>query len=269
MGACLSQQPLTRGSSRRSCLRYSQARTRLSLGVRSQIGIMEIPSKKVYEVLNSSGVKQIYHTNSVITSCQFLRRGALLSRGTIARSGLYQTAQKSDETDKKLGIWFDVFADSDDIHHRATRANAYGPVLFVLDIELIAKAYTGKVWVTKLNPTKWNAKTHKQRWFVSEKDLEDNFVKGRFDHMIVFRHCGGELPIKKYLKKIILDDPRLVSKPSNIDYYSMAYGALQLSMTDGQISAPILKRECQNGCTCQAEYSADPKRSKEMYVPKI
>lgn len=230
---------------------------------------MEIPSKKVYEVLNSKGVDQIYHANSVITSCQFLRRGALLSRGTIARSGLYQTPQKSDETDKKLGIWFDVFADSDDIHHRAKRANAYGSVLFVLDVEVIAKAYTGKVWVTKLNPTKWNGKTHEKRWFVSENDLEDNFAKGRFDHMIVFRHCGGELPIKKYLKKILLDDPCLVSKPSKIDFYSMAYGALQLSMTEGQISAPIWKRQCPKGCTCQAEYSANLERSKEMYVPKI
>lgn len=234
-----------------------------------QIGAMEIPSRKVYEILKSKGVDHIYHANSVITSCQFLRRGALLSRGTIARSGLYQSAQKSDETDKKLGIWFDVFADSDDIHYRAKRANAYGSVLFVLDVELIAKAYTGKVWVTKLNPTKWNGKPHKERWFVSQKDLEDNFVRGRFDHMIVFRHCGGELPIKKHLKKIIVDDPRLASKPSKIDYYSMAYGALQLSMTEGQISAPIVKRKCPNGCTCQVEYSANLDRSKEMYAPKI
>jgi len=230
---------------------------------------VEIPSKTVHEVLKNNGIDEIFHANSVITSCQFLRKGALLSRGTIARCGLYQTAQKSDQTDQKSGIWFDVFADSDDIHHRAKRANVYGSVLFVLDVELIAKAYTGKIWVTKLNPTKWNGKTHEERWFVSAKDLEDNFVKGRFDHMIVFRHCGGELSIQKYLKKVIVDDPRLVSKPSKIDYYSMAYGALQLSMTEGQVCAPIVKRKCPKGCTCQVEYSDNLERTKEMYVPKI
>lgn len=230
---------------------------------------VEIPSKTVYEVLKHNGVDEIFHANSVITSCQFLCKGALLSRGTVARSGLYQTAQKSDQTDQKFGIWFDVFADSDDIHHRAKKANVYGSVLFVLDVELIARAYTGKVWVTKFNPTKWNDKTQEERWFVSAKDLEDNFVKGRFDQMIIFRHCGGELPIQKYLKKLILDDPCLASKSSKIDYYSMAYGALQLSMTQGQVNAPIIKRRCPKGCICQAEYSGNPKRTKEMYVPTI
>lgn len=230
---------------------------------------MEIPSKTVYEVLKDKGIDEIFHANSVITSCQFLRTGALLSRGTIARDGLYQTAQTSDLDDQRFGIWFDVFADSDDIHHRAKNVNLYGPVLFVLDVELIARAYTGKVWITKLNPTKWSGKTHEERWFISAKDLEDNFVKGRFDQMIVFRHCGGELPIQKYLKKVIMDDPRLVSKAQKVDYYSAAYGALQLSMTEGPVSVPIVRRECQKGCTCQAEYSDNPEHTKEMYAPKI
>ena len=229
---------------------------------------MEISSKRVYEVLRSKGVDCIYHANSVITSCQFLRKGALLSRGTVERSGLYQTKQMSDDADKNLGIWFDVFADSVDIHARAKKANVYGPVLFVLDVELISKAYTGKVWVTKLNPTKWYAKKHEERWFVSPIDLEETFVTGRFDQMIVFRHCGGELPITKYLKKIILDDPNLVTA-SKIDYYSMAYGALKLAMTEGDISIPVSKRKCPRNCTCHDEYENDLERSKTMYVPRI
>ena len=206
----------------------------------------------------------------MITSCQFLRRGALLSRGTVERTGLYQTVQKSDQADKMKGIWFDVFTDSVDIHNRAKRTNAYGPVLFVLDAKLIERAYTGKVWVTKLNPTKWDGKSHQARWFSSTKDLDANFRKGCFDQMIVFRHCGGELPIKRYLEKIILDDPDLITgAPSKIDYYSMAYGALKVSMTEGGISASIKKRKCPRGCVCETEYSNDIERSRLMYVPKI
>jgi hypothetical protein len=231
---------------------------------------MELSSKKVCEILKNKGVERIHHANSVITSCQFLRRGALLSRGTVKRSGLYQTVQRSDETDLKKGIWFDVFADSVDIHHRARRANVYGPVLFVLDVGVIARANTGNVWVTKLNPSKWYGKNHEERWFTSARDLETNFKKGCFDHMIVFRHCGGELPIRSHLKKIILDDPNLETESlSKIDYYSMAFGALRLSMTDGGIKAPIAKRKCPQRCTCGGEYLRNIKRSMVMYFPKI
>jgi hypothetical protein len=119
---------------------------------------MEIPSKDVFDVLAEKGVDSIHHVNNVMTACQFLRTGSLLSRGTALRRGLYQTPQTSDPLDKSFGIWFDVFTDSVDIHNRASRANVYGPVLFVFDAALIKRTYTGRVWVTKLNPTKSIAK---------------------------------------------------------------------------------------------------------------
>lgn len=230
---------------------------------------MDIESKKVYETLVAKGVENIHHANSVITACQFLRKGSLMSRGTVDRNKLFQTKQASDDIDKKSGIWFDVFADSVDIHDRAKRANAYGPVTFILDVKIIEEAHTGRVWVTKLNPTKWEGKSREERWFLSAEDLEAKFVKGRFDQTIVFRHCGGELPFKNYLKEIILDDPMLETKEDEVEYYSMAYGALRLSMTEGRIDVPIRKRICPEKCTCVAEYQSNRARSEEMYSPKI
>ena len=41
---------------------------------------MDIPSKHVYDALDGVGVTHIYHVNSVITACQFLRRGALTNK---------------------------------------------------------------------------------------------------------------------------------------------------------------------------------------------
>lgn len=224
-------------------------------------------SKKVYEILKNKGVASIYHANTVITSCQFLRNRSLLSRGTINRKGMYQTPQISDKNDRKFGIWFDVFTDSVDIHQRAKRANLYGPVLFVLDSELIKKTYTGKIWVTKLNPIKWLGRRYKERWFTSAEDLEENFVLGDFNQMIVFRHCGGELPFKDYLLEIILDNPKLES--NHIDYYSMAYGALKLAMTEGRIDVRIKKRKCPIKCTCLDEYKTNISNTKQMFIPKI
>src|SRR6266850_1062076 len=96
---------------------------------------MDLPSKKVIETLEEKGLTEIHHANSVLTSTQFLRHRGLLSRGTIKRRGLFQTPQNSDEIDQKYSLWFDVFADSVDIHDRAQTANFYGPVLFVLGLK--------------------------------------------------------------------------------------------------------------------------------------
>src|SRR3989304_10061841 len=148
---------------------------------------MEIASKRVFEILQEKGVDTICHANSVLTACQFLRSGSLMSRGTVYRKGLYQTPQKSDRIDRKYGIWFDVFTDSVDIHNRARQANCYGPVLFVIDSELIKKTYTGRVWVTKLNPTKWKGNEHRERWFEYDSGHSIDFARGNFDQMIVFR----------------------------------------------------------------------------------
>ncbi len=227
---------------------------------------MQIPSKTVYQVLADNGITEIHHANSVLTACQFLRAGALLSRGSVERAGMFQTMQSSDVIDKKWSVWFDVFTDSVDIHNRARRENVYGPALFVLDSAIIKEAYTGGVWVTKQNPTKWDGTKHEERWFTSAKDLRKNFVKGRFDQMVVFRHSGGELPFDDYLKEIVLDDPEVKSR-GQLDLHSMAKGALLLARTEGGKNVKIRKRKCRGGCNCVANYKADKNRVLEMFLP--
>jgi hypothetical protein len=191
-----------------------------------------------------------------------------MSRGTVERLGIKQTPQDSDTLDKKYSIWFDIFTDSVDIHDRANRHNAYGPVLFEIDAKIIDKTYTGRVWVTKLNPTKWAGKPDNQRWFQNKKDLEDNFVKGTFDQMILFRHCGGELPLKNYLKRILLDEPGLANTES-VNFYDMAVGALRLAMSDGGLDIPIVKRDCSRRCSCKSYYSSHTEFVYGMFDPKI
>lgn len=231
---------------------------------------MDIPSSHVFDVLSSEGVgvSTLHHANSVATACQFIRSQSLLSRGSVDRLGLTQTPQKTDDVDRRYSIWFDVFLDSVDIHKRANRANAYGPVLFVFDVNIINKNGTGRIWVTKCNPTKWAGKPDEDRWFQSKDDLSQHFVKGRFDQMIVLRHCGGELPFGKYLKEIILDDPD-VRTDEGVDLYSQAIGALRLAMQDAGISVPIKRRQCRNDCACQDYWREEEQRLFTMFDPKI
>lgn len=229
---------------------------------------MDIPSAHVFEVLSEKGVTELHHANSVATACQFIRSKSLLSRGSVDRLGLTQTPQKTDDADRRYSIWFDVFLDSVDIHRRASRANAYGPVLFVFDINIINKNGTGRIWVTKCNPTKWSRKADEERWFQGKDDLSENFVKGRFDQMIVLRHCGGELPFGKHLKEIILDDPDAKTE-DEVDLYSQAVGALRLAMQDAGISVPIKRRKCSEECACQAYWGENDERISTMFDPKI
>lgn len=96
-----------------------------------------------------------------------------------------------------------------DIHRSLDRSNEYGPVAFVVDAKVLEEPLTGGVWVTKTNPYHWNDEHH---WFSSVSKWESEFRppwsrNGWWKHMLVLRHCGGELPFRSHLKRLILDDP--------------------------------------------------------------
>ena len=228
---------------------------------------MDIPSAHVYQTLVDKGVTELHHANSVATACQFLKHRALMSRGNVERLGLTQSRQASDDLDRRYSIWFDVFLDSVDIHDRARRANVYGPVLFVFDLKLIDANQTGRIWVTKRNPTKWADRPAKERWFQGKDDLEENFVRGEFDQMLLLRHCGGAMPFGGYLKKIILDEPALDWSEGKTDVHSVAVGALRLAMQDAKIHVPVERRSCRIGCACKEYWGANDDRLQMMFDP--
>lgn len=226
---------------------------------------MDLPSKKVFDILLDKGVEKLYHANSVLTSCHFLRDGYLSSRGTVASYGVPQTSQSSDSADRKFSVWFDVFVDSVDIHKRASSRNHYGPVLFILDVKKLRKEHTGRIWVTRRNPIYWSGLSADERWFQNADDLKSTFDVNKFEEMIVFRHCGGRLPIKAALESVVLDDPKIGT--SKTDFFSFAKGALRLAMTEGSFSVPIDRRDCGPSCGCADEYTKDVKRVAEMFSP--
>ncbi|QJB34929.1 hypothetical protein HF324_27795 [Chitinophaga oryzae] len=225
-----------------------------------------LPSKHVYEELKALHVTELHHANSVATSCLFLREKSLLSRGTVERSGLKQTPQKSDSQDRVYSIWYDVFMDTVDIHNRASRYNEYGPVTFVFDVDLIPKTNTGKIWVTKCNPMYWAGKSEGNRWFQNKHELSEEFIKGDFGQMLVFRHCGGELPFGRFLTRIVLDDPKLRNE-DGVDLYSMAYGGLRAAMSESGLNIPIERRDCSLRCKCRKGYKDDENRTYQMFDP--
>lgn len=225
---------------------------------------MRLRSSAVAKILKENRVTRLYHANSVLTACEFLRAGALLSRGFVEDNGLLQTPQESDETDKEFNVWHDVFVDSVDIHDRINGKNHYGPVLFVFDVALTTTATNLRV--TQSNPIHWYGAGKSDRWFRSIAELKAGFIKGEFGQMIVFRNLAGRVRFRQYLKEIVLDDPKYIG-PGKRDLYSLAYGALVAAKTFGRVTVPIRRRVCTTRCACVSQYQNKPDLRTQMFWP--
>lgn len=212
----------------------------------------------VFRVLKGIGVQNLHHANTVSTSCTFLEHGALLSRGCVERHGLSQTAQASDEIDKKFGIWDRVFVDHVDIHFRGGRVkgpNQYGPVLFVLDLNVLLGLPAGSdVLVAKMNPIHWrNGQVDSDRWFLTPEELARNINYGDFEKMIVIQSADGRVKFPSTQISIALDDSKRMFS-SGQDAYANAAERLRRSAKAGGIEVVIDKHACKPDCKCIQKY---------------
>jgi len=216
--------------------------------------------KDVYRILKKIGADHVHHANSVMTSCTFLEQGGLLSRGYVEDRKLKQTEQSSDKIDKEFGIWHTVFVDHVDIHARGGRRkgpNQYGPVLFVIDIDVLLSLPSGSdVLVAKKNPIYWKKEEpDADKWFESLAELEQSIHFGDFDKMLMIKTPSGKLDFPKHRAEIRLDDPgKALSSGENA--YDHAVKRLMQSAACGKVEVNIGKRECQPGCICLKKYAA-------------
>lgn len=215
---------------------------------------MELDSTSVHRVLVDKGIDSLHHANTLQTSCLFLQRGRLLSRGSAEEMGLIQTPQRSDDLDKRYAIWHDVFLDSVDIHERASRRNLYGPVLFRFELEVLLDAQIRSIWITRKNPTDWRDHDKREdRYFSSVDEFAQRYSKGDFGSMFMLRHNGGSLKLSPYLKDIVLDAPDI--SDDDVELYSHSVGALRLSAWQGGLrNLAIVRRKCLRFCKCTSEY---------------
>lgn len=213
---------------------------------------------EVYEILNQKGIKHLFHANSVMTSASLLKLNGIASRKFVEESGLPQTNQYTDLSDKALGVWGDIFLDTVDIHKRASRSNHYGPVLFALNSEILKSADIALI--TKSNPSKWNLHTpNGQRYFSTYDELKEGWCIGNFDHMLILRSQHGLVQFGKYLEHIMIDDPVSFDSPSN--------EFIQANDTISKLTnMPVIRRHCPQWCKCKTTYM-DSQLLLKMYSP--
>ena len=205
---------------------------------------------EVKEILIRKGVNHLYHANSVLTSLTYLHNGGLISRETVEKFSLPQTPQSSDETDKDLGIYNDIFFDSVDIHERKGDVNHYGPITFVYNINVLNELGNYDICVTKDNPVRWECSTPIcDRYFQNQYELDDRFVRGTFSQHITIREISVPLDFK-HLEKIIIDNPK-----TNYDMLTNAIAAMQEAIDINNIETVIEVRNCLTDCNCDCTYA--------------
>lgn len=211
---------------------------------------------EVYKILKANGVNHLHHANSLLTSISLLKLQGLASRELVEASGLPQTLQYTDSSDKALGVWGDIFLDTIDIHKRASRNNQYGPVLFFVKSEILKSV--GTVLITKSNPSKWNIHTpNEERYFTTLEELKQGLVIGEFGQMLTLKTPSGLLKFDDHLEYILVDDPA-PNDDTNKDFKSA------ISAISNLTSKPIHRRECPTWCKCIANY-ADTQLRLKMY----
>jgi hypothetical protein len=214
---------------------------------------------EVHEILISRGVRHLHHANSVKTSLSQLRLGGLASRGLVERARLPQTGQYTDDVDREYGIWNDVFVDTVDIHQRGSDRNKYGPVLFLMNVDVLrALPISAQVLVTRLNPSKWvKDQPDAERYFLTKEELNQGLSVGDFNQMIVIRTTEGIVPFTRYLEEIILDEPRLTSGTG--PEFDTAAGAISTAIAALGLQVPLRRRTCAF-CKCIGSYALKPTR---------
>lgn len=206
--------------------------------------------KIIKEFLLSKGIEHLYHANSVVTALTYINNGGLMSRSFVENAGLLQTPQKTDKSDKILGVYGDIFFDSVDLHLRMNDINYYGSVLFVYSVELLDDISSYDVLITKSNPIHWDeAISNNEKYFSSLYELKATFQKGNFNQHITIRHINEPISFNR-LSEIILDYPGDDKKA----YFDTAKNEIESALKKNNIHIPIKSRVCHENCKCRDKY---------------
>jgi hypothetical protein len=217
---------------------------------------MRLDNEELYNFVIGKEILALYHANTVSTSITYFQNGGLLSRGAVENLGLYQTHQSSDDIDKVLGVWDDLFIDTTDLHSFFKRENHYGPILFELDRELI-KDKSFEIWITKNNPIYWNKDTPtEERYFQNIDELKElwNTIP-RQRKMIIIRNNSTPV-LFNYVRRIIVDDPKvsITEKEQKTHLFNTVQRKIKEIITDtSPLNGKFTTRTC-DYCYCTSNY---------------
>jgi hypothetical protein len=215
---------------------------------------MRLDNEGLFNFFQSKDIQVLYHANTTQTSITYINQGGLLSRGAVENLGLNQTKQGSDEADKILNVWNDVFLDSTDLHSFFGRQNYYGPILFEFDVSLVRNP-DYEIWITKDNPIYWLTDTPlDERYFQNIEELNTKWEKFRRQKMMITIRNNKSPILFESIRRVVVDDPRVLVDDSTVHLFNETTKIIKENITDDHILKGKFKtRECVN-CWCRNNY---------------
>lgn len=215
---------------------------------------MKLDNEELFNFFQSKDIQVLYHANTIQTSITYLNKNGLLSRGTVENLELNQTKQSSDEADKILNVWNDIFLDSTDLHTFFGRQNYYGPVLFEFDVSLVRNPQY-EIWITKNNPIYWNTDTTlEERYFQNVSELNNDWHKYSRQKMMITIRNNSQPILFESIRRVVVDDPRVTITEGNIHLFNETVKIIKDNVPEGHILKGKFKtREC-NNCWCRDNY---------------
>lgn len=138
-----------------------------------------LDKKQFFSHLSQRGFTHLFHANSVETGLSFFSVNSLASREFVEKAGLPQSKQFTDQSDKKFGIWNDLFLNFHDHHRRFNRPNAFGPLAFrvsIPNIEDMLLKSEAMLSVCKKNAESWlDSDKPEDRWIKDIAELDSLF----------------------------------------------------------------------------------------------
>jgi hypothetical protein len=217
---------------------------------------MRLNNQELHDFFVEKEILALYHANTVGTSITYFSNGGIMSRGLVEKNGLFQTKQSSDDIDKVLDVWNDVFIDTTDLHSYFRRENHYGPILFEFDIDLI-RDESLEIWITKNNPIYWSQDTPlEERYFQNMDELRlrwDSIQRQR--KMITIRYAQAPIPFN-FVRRVLVDDPRVTIPEGNINIhiFNAMYNRIKPIINDTHpLKGKFMTRAC-GSCWCTSNY---------------
>jgi hypothetical protein len=153
----------------------------------------------------------------------------------------------TDQKDKALGIYNNIFFDIKDLHNEFNKSNYYGPILFVYSTDVLDQF--DDIEITQNNPCYWNNQMQDQEKYIQNfEDLEKNIHEGYFSRHSIMITNKDKVNFR-YLEKIIVD--RCNNRNTKGENYSeMAVLNLKELIQKEGMKIPVCFRKCNSSCQC-------------------